>query len=99
MKILVLLTALMLAPAAASAQGKPPDAKVDCSQFSKKADGSWFVNAQTTIELGDSQITIAAGDLGSRMMQFGMADLHTVLDNACPDQTGQPAPQFPKSIR
>jgi hypothetical protein len=97
MKFKFLLTVLALAPVVAAAQGNPADAKVDCSLFSKKADGSWFVKAQTTIELGDSQITIAAGDLGSRMMQFGMADLRTVLDNACPDKKGEPAPQLPKS--
>ena len=93
MRIAVLIIALLAAPAAA-AQSNPVDAKVDCSHFSKKPNGSWFVTAQTTIELGDSQVTIAAGDLGPRMMQFGMADLNTVLDNACPDKKGQPAPRL-----
>lgn len=101
MRIHVALTALglaiFLAPVATTAQGNPADAKVDCSLFSKKPNGAWFVTAQTTIELGESQITIAAGDLGPRMMQFGMADLHTVLENACPEKKGEPAPPLPKS--
>lgn len=97
MRFHLLLIAIAAAPVAATAQSNPSDAKVDCSLFSKKPNGSWFVTAQTTIELGESQITIAAGDLGPRMMQFGMADLHTVLENACPDKKGQPAPQLPRS--
>lgn len=94
--VAALLVPLFAAPAPAAAQQNPADAKVDCSLFSKKPDGSWFVNAQTTIELGDSQVTIAPGDLGPRMMQFGMADLQTVLDTACPDKAGQPAPRLPR---
>lgn len=96
MIVLRLLFVLAVVPAA-TAQNNPADAKVDCSLFSKKPDGSWFVNAQTTIELGDSQVTIGAGDLGPRVMQFGMADLRTVLDNACPDKVGQPAPRIPRA--
>jgi hypothetical protein len=99
MRSLLLLTALVLMPAAAAAQGNPADAKVDCSLFSKKPNGAWFVNAQATIELGDSQITIAAGDLGPRMMQFGMVDLQTVLENACPEKSGAPAPERPTRLR
>lgn len=91
-----LLMPLVAAPAPADAQRHPADAKVDCSQFSKKPNGSWFVKAQTTITFGESQVTIAAGDLGARVMQFGMADLHTLLDNACPDNAGQPAPRMPR---
>jgi hypothetical protein len=95
MRIPVLIIALVAAPVAA-AQNNPADAKVDCTLFLRKPNGSWFVTAQTTIELGDSQVTIAAGNLGPRMLKFGMADLYTVLDNACPDKKGQPAPQLPK---
>ena len=90
------LAALMLTSGAAVAQGDPTDAKVDCSVFSKKPDGSWFLSAQTTIELGASRITIPPGDIGPRMMQFGMADLHSVLENACRSKKSEPS-QGPKS--
>jgi hypothetical protein len=96
---LLLAAAVLLVPAAAAAQGDPADAKVDCSLFSKKADGTWFLAAQTTIKLGESQITIAPGDIVPRMMQFGMADLHSVLENACPDKKGEPSQRGPGPTR
>ena len=88
MRSLFLFAALVLAPAIAGAQGDPLDAKVDCAVFSKKIDGIWVASTQTTIELGSSKFTVAAGDIGPRMLQFGMADLHSVLENACPEKKG-----------
>jgi hypothetical protein len=97
MKCCLLLVALILwGPAPAAAQGHAVDAKVDCTFFSKKADGTWFLGAQTTIEIGTSKITLPPGDIGPRMFQFGMADLHSVLENACADKKAEP-PQGPKS--
>ena len=91
MRSLFIFGALVFAPVTAAAQGDPLDAKVDCSVFSKKADGIWFASTQTTIELGSSKFTVAPGDIGPRMLQFGMADLHSVLENACPEKKGEPA--------
>lgn len=82
---------MMLLPTLASAQADPKDAKVDCSAFSKKADGTWFLGAQTTIELGNSKFMVPPGDIGPRMLQFGMADLHSVLEIACPEKKGEPS--------
>jgi hypothetical protein len=98
MRTLFLLAALILAPATAVAQINPMDAKIDCSRFSKKADGTWFAAAQTTLELSGSKITVPAGDIGPRMLQFGMADLHSVLENACRDKKAAPS-QGPQSER
>ena len=98
MKYRYLFAALICAPATAMAQSKPTDAKIDCSQFSKKADGTWFAAAQTTIELSGSKITVPAGDIEQRMLQFGMADLHSVLEIACRDKNAEPT-QGPKSER
>jgi hypothetical protein len=93
----LLCTALILAPAAAAAQsGKNAEVKVDCSLFSKKPNGTWFLSRQTTIEMGSSQINLPVGDIEPRMFQFGMADLSTVLDTACSDKAGEPS-QSPKS--
>ena len=91
MRKCLLLTALFFTPVAAAAQGDVRDAKIDCAFFSKKTDGSWFLNAQATIELGTSKITLPPGEIKPRMLQFGMADLHSVLENACADRKAEPA--------
>ncbi|HWV54091.1 hypothetical protein [Pseudorhodoplanes sp.] len=85
------MSAFVLVPTAATAQSDPADAKIDCALFSRKADGTWFATAQTSIELGGSQITIPPGEIGPRMFQFGMADLHSVLETACTEKKAEPS--------
>jgi|EndMetStandDraft_4_1072995.scaffolds.fasta_scaffold425551_1 hypothetical protein len=91
-----LLSTLVLAPAVAAAQGNLGDAKVDCSLLSRKANGTWSAAAQTTFEFGGSKITIAQGDVEPRLLQYGMPDLHSVLEKACPEKKSAPA-QAPKA--
>jgi hypothetical protein len=95
MRNLILLAAFVSGPVAV-AQTNPTDAKVDCSLFTKKANGSWFLSRQTTIELSGSKINLPVGDVEARMLQYGMADLHSVLETACSDKKGEPS-QGPKS--
>ena len=92
-KQLLLITVMILVPVAAGAQSNPADAKIDCAAFVKKADGSWEAVVQTTIELGNSKITIAPGDIEPRVFQYGMADLYGVLQTSCPDKKAEPSPK------
>ena len=92
----LLFAALMLAPIPVAAQSGDLDIKVDCSLFSKKPNGTWFLSRQTTIEMGSSQINLPVGDIEPRMFQFGMADLSTALEKACADKAGGPS-KSPKS--
>ena len=87
----LLLAAVILAPAAATAQGDEADAKVDCSKFSKKANGNWSALAQAMIELGGSKITIAPGDIEPRLLEFGGPNLHSLLDKACAEKKSEPS--------
>jgi len=97
MRKCLLLCVLIFTPVAA-AQSDLKDAKLDCALFSKKTDGSWFLNAQATIELGTSKITLPPGEIKPRMLQFGMVDLNSVLENSCADRKAEPT-QGPRKER
>jgi hypothetical protein len=86
----LLLAVFTLGVTAAEAAPKvPTDAKVDCAVFTKRSNGVWFATRQTMIELSGSKINLPAGDIEARMLQYGMADLHNVLETACPDQKSE----------
>jgi len=91
-----LLASCMLAPAAA--QGIRADYNVDCKLFRKKSDGTWFLGAQTRVQVGPTRITLAPGEIARGDFRVGMTDLHSVLLDACGGTRAEP-PQGLQSER
>ena len=89
-----MLGGCMLSPA--GAQGLRTDHKVECHLFRKKADGTWFVSGQTTVEFGSTRITLPPGEVARGDFPFGVTDLHAILLNACGSKT-PPGPREPPS--
>ncbi|MFN3350012.1 hypothetical protein [Pseudorhodoplanes sp.] len=81
----------------AGAQGLRTDHKVECHLFRKKADGTWFVGGQTTVEFGSTRITLPPGEVARGDFPFGVTDLHAILLNACGGTKTPPGPRQPAS--
>ncbi|GEC58645.1 hypothetical protein ABIF38_005031 [Bradyrhizobium japonicum] len=88
--VLCILIGLFGLVAAASAQPNT----IDCSAFSKRPDGTWYVGAPTTFDVGQTtSITVAARAVGHNFMNIAGDDLFDLIEAKCGnDQQQRAAP-------
>jgi hypothetical protein len=82
----------MFAPAVA--QDRTADYKIECKLFRKNTDGTWFLGAQTPVEVGPVRFTLAPGEIARGDIRFGIIDLHSILLSACGGIKAEPPQGF-----
>lgn len=70
----------------ALAQAELPPNNIDCAIFTK-VDGQWRSSRPTTIELGNSRVSVGNGTLTRRAIVVNGYDVYEVVDRKC----GKPA--------
>lgn len=57
---------------------------IDCSAFTKTADGNWYVGAPTTFDLGNvKRMTLGNSVINPHAMRLGGFSLFDVLERKC----------------
>ncbi|MCP1732635.1 hypothetical protein ABIF38_005054 [Bradyrhizobium japonicum] len=64
---------------------------IDCSAFSKRSDGTWYVGAPTTFDVGNTtSITVAVRAVGRNFMNIAGDDLFDLIEAKCGKERWQP---------
>jgi len=73
----------LIAQTAAQPAPLPPNT-IDCSAFKKLPNGSWYVGAPTTFDIGSvKRMTLSNSTLNLNSMNLGGANLYGVLERKC----------------
>ncbi|MFK4627096.1 hypothetical protein ABIF50_010433, partial [Bradyrhizobium diazoefficiens] len=79
--------ALMSAAFAQDAQSNT----IDCSAFSKRSDGRWYVGSPTTFDVGNTtSVSLAALSVGRNFMNVGGSDLFDLIEVKCGKDNSRP---------